>query len=98
MFLKIDFNKKPIIIHTMKNSNIAGSIGGLLFTITGCVLLVIKLVTAASFSWWWVWGVMFAPLWIVLGILGCILAIVLAIAIVALPFVIAYGIYKFLKK
>jgi uncharacterized membrane protein len=70
---------------------------GLLFTLAGLILLIVKLTTAATFSWWWVFGVMFFPLWVVLAIIVTILGICLAIvaialaaAIICLPFWLGY--------
>lgn len=64
-----------------------------IFLVTGCMLLVIKLATAADFSWLWVVGTMFAPFWLILGCIATVVALVLAtvclvmaLAIVAAPF------------
>ena len=64
-----------------------------IFLLTGCILLVIKLATAATFSWLWVFGTMFAPFWIIMGCIATVVAIVLAVvcllvtvAIAAVPF------------
>ena len=75
-----------------KSKSLSGC-AGLLFTLTGLILLVIKLTTAATFSWWWVFGVMFFPMWAalaiiatILGILLAIVAIAIVVALICLPF------------
>jgi hypothetical protein len=73
-------------------------VSGLIFTLTGCVLLVIKLATAASFSWWWVWGIMFAPLWILLGVLAILGAVLLAGIFVVAPFAGIWFIWQLIKE
>lgn len=59
-----------------------------IFLLTGCVLLVTKLATAATFSWLWVFGAMFAPFWLIIGLILTVIALVIA----AVCVVIAVGI------
>lgn len=59
-----------------------------IFPLAGCILLVIKLATAATFSWLWVFGTMFFPFWLIVGFILTVIALVLA----AVCVVIAVGI------
>lgn len=77
--------RRSITVPIMKSSTI--------FLVTGCVLLVIKLATAATFSWLWVFGTMFFPFWLIVGLILAVIALVLAVvcllvavAIAAVPF------------
>jgi hypothetical protein len=78
----------------MSNKQTSFLSGGGLFVLAGLVLLVIKLAFAGTFSWWWVWGTMFFPLWM---LLSAILVILAAALIVLVPAAIVWLIWLLVK-
>jgi len=64
-------------------NNLSGC-SGVLFLMAGLFLLVIKLVTSATFSWFWVFGVMFFPMWFVLSIVALFISVVVGIICILL--------------